>query len=215
MSSLEIRYIPLFRVQKWHWERNPKKHDTNKIIESIAANGFRDPPAYDSALNNGDGGIVEGNGRIEALVHMRDAKMPVPKYLALDENSEWCVPILFGADSLSCTAAERYGVDHNNLTLFGFSAVEAAEIWDKQAYVELLMSLKTADNLPASVNEADLEKILASAVPVEKKPKGEKPLSFFVTAEERKIIETALEAANMNNVSQALVQICEVFLQGN
>ena len=60
------------------WERNPKLHDIGSIIESIKRYGFKDAPKYEPLLNEGAGGIVEGNGRIEALVTMRRLGDEVP-----------------------------------------------------------------------------------------------------------------------------------------
>lgn len=60
-EQLSLRYVPLSTVRRW--ERNPKRHDTPAIAESIWRHGFGDPPKYDSALE----ALVYGNGRTEAL----------------------------------------------------------------------------------------------------------------------------------------------------
>ncbi len=219
-NEIYIKYIPLTTVKKWHWDRNPKQHDLDKIIQSIQENGFRDPPAYDGALNSGRGGIVEGNGRVEALSKMYELGMAPPKYIAVDEDSQWCVPILFGADSESAQFAERYGIDHNNLTITNFSPTEVARVWDGDLYKELLRSLQVKDSLPVSVSEIDLEGILNNAVVEVKEPKNSeggadnKYIKFkFDHPDDRAIIEDALTQTGLSNRSEALLLICNNYLR--
>ena len=64
-NLLRIEYIKLDQAALW--EKNPKKHDIDLIIQSIEKYGFKDPPKFEPSLNNNEGGFVEGNGRIEAL----------------------------------------------------------------------------------------------------------------------------------------------------
>lgn len=131
---ITLKYVPL-RLARF-WDRNPKKHDLPKLVESIAQHGFKDPPAYDLTLD----GFVEGNGRTEALQWMAMNDRPRPRGIAIDvQTGEWCMPVLFGVDARSRQAAERYGIDHNNLVLAGggFSAVELARNWEP-AYLAIL-----------------------------------------------------------------------------
>lgn len=141
-ERLEIRYVRLSDVRRWN--RNPKKHDIGALVQSIRKHGFKNPPKFEPALNNGQGGLVIGNGRDEALEWMEkeDPANP-PRGIATDEQGAWLVPIVFGVDAASQNAAESYGVDDNNLTMMGgdFGAFDLSKMWDEQAYNELLLGL--------------------------------------------------------------------------
>ncbi len=132
------------------WERNPKLHDIGSIIESIKRYGFKDAPKYEPLLNEGAGGIVEGNGRIEALVTMRRLGDEVPAGILSDEK-DWYVPVLFGIDAKSENEAISYGIDHNNIVMLGgnFMPLDIAGIWDEKEYLNLIQSL---DITPVSVD---------------------------------------------------------------
>lgn len=154
-----LKYIPLSAVRSW--DRNPKKHDLQKLVESIETHGFRDPPAYDVQLD----AFVEGNGRTEALQWMARHGRERPRGIALDvQTGEWCIPVIFGVDAKSRLAAERYGIDHNNLVLAGgdFTAADYARNWDPR-YAEILQELAHAQQLPVSIDGDDLDALLAVA----------------------------------------------------
>jgi hypothetical protein len=116
-ERLRVEYIPLDLALVW--EDNKKLHDIPKLIESFETHGFKDPPKFEPVLNDGRGGIVEGNGRMEALAKMRREAIPPPRGIAVTEDGVWLVPVLFGVDAASEAAAEAYGVDHNATTLAG------------------------------------------------------------------------------------------------
>jgi len=157
-----IRYIPLSQVSKW--ERNPKLHDMNGLIKALRSYGFQILPKFDHALNEGRGGIVFGNGRIEALTLMFNEGGTPPAGIAVAEDGSWHVPILFGNDLPSQAQAEAFALDHNNLVLAGggFSAVYMTQIWDEGSYVNLLVELNQAAHLPVTVTEPDLELLMGA-----------------------------------------------------
>ena len=157
---LRLEYVPLATVALW--DRNPKRHDVGGIIESIERYGFKDPPKFEPALNDGEGGIVEGNGRTVVLRMMqadyeKEGKEP-PRGIALSDG-DWAVPVLFGVDAASQGAAEAYAIDHNNLTMAGgdFDGFEMARLWDR-TYVDIASEL---DELPVTL-DADTLSILIS-----------------------------------------------------
>ena len=162
---LRLEYVPLDLAMLW--DDNKKIHDTGQLIASIERYGFKDPPKYEPHLNDGRGGIVEGNGRFEALAQMRRDGFPAPRGVAVID-SQWLVPVLFGVDAASEAAATAYGIDHNNLTLAGslFGAVQIAALWN-DGYVEQLQRLAGDNLLPVSVAQDDLALLgtLASGVP--------------------------------------------------
>lgn len=162
-GGLTLRYIPLSHAVTLAWGDNPKLHDTQAIVESIERHGFKDPPKFEPALNGGGGGIVEGNGRIQALAYMKRQKNDPPEGIGVDEE-DWYIPVLFGVDASSSSAAEAYGVDHNNLVLSGgdFTAKDVARLWNP-GYLDVLTRLQDTDELPTSVSTEAMNAIMQSA----------------------------------------------------
>jgi DNA modification methylase len=157
---LRIEYIPLDQARRW--DRNPKKHDAGAIAASIERHGFKDPPKFEPLLNGGEGGIVEGNGRIEVLEAMRAQGRKAPRGV-LAQDDQWLIPLLFGVDAASQAAAESYGVDHNNLVLSGgdYTAVDMMRLWEPGAYTDILQGLEELGELPISVDADDLATLLS------------------------------------------------------
>lgn len=120
---LTLKYVPISAAKLW--DRNAKLHDLPALADSIALHGFRDPPAYDAALD----AFVEGNGRTEALQQMHAHGRERPR-----AGVGWMRRPASGAfrcclvSMRARLAAERYGIDHNNLVLAGgdFTAVDMA-----------------------------------------------------------------------------------------
>ena len=112
--------------------QNYKKHDIGGIVESFKRYGFKDPLKFESLLNDGKGGIVEGNGRLEALFAMKQNSEEPPRGIAITKDGDWAVPVLFGVDAESEKQAMAYAIDHNNLTMSGgdFSLSEIMRMWD-------------------------------------------------------------------------------------
>lgn len=76
---LTIRYVTLDQALAWRWGENPKRHDLERMVASIRTHGFRDPSIYDGSLD----GIPAGNGRLEALEHLRDSGEDAPRGVGL------------------------------------------------------------------------------------------------------------------------------------
>jgi hypothetical protein len=160
---LRLEYVPLSQVILW--DRNPKLHDIGGLVESIKRHGFKDPLKFEPALNDGEGGIVEGNGRGQALeaMHRQEPDKPPRGIDVIKDTGEWAVPVLFGVDAESEQAAEAYGVDHNNLTYMGGEGVnlwDLARMWDHEAYLGLLSDLAEGEVLPISISGDDLDALL-------------------------------------------------------
>ena len=79
MSEEELRliYMPLGEISLL--QGNAKRHDLQKIAESIQRYGYKNPARYEPTLNNGDGGVVAGNGRIESLRWMQQQGRDAPR----------------------------------------------------------------------------------------------------------------------------------------
>lgn len=160
-TPIELRYVRVKDVL--FWDNNPKKHSLDAIIGSIKEHGFRDPSAYDATLN----GLVEGNGRAEALSLMQKNKFDVPRGILVDkETGDWCMPVLFGIDAPSKLAAERYAIDHNNLTMLGgdFTAYDMAKMWETAGYKSILGTFKDAKAQTFSLDANDIHMILNASV---------------------------------------------------
>jgi hypothetical protein len=143
-SELTLKYVPLSKLT--YWEQNPKLHDIGAISASIKKHGFRDPLGWDCQLNGGEGGVIEGNGRLETLTKMKEQKSPVPRGI-LEADGDWLVPVLFGVDAESEAAAQAFGIDHNSLTMMGgaFTALDISKLYDT-TYLDLLEDLMAKDS---------------------------------------------------------------------
>lgn len=149
---LKLEYVYLKTISKWN--RNARRHGLREIIASIREHGFKDPMKWESALNNGTGGVVEGNGRDDALLVMfaEDCENPPRGVVYDDSASDWIVPVLFGVDAESQAAAEAYAVDHNNTALAGaFSEAEIMRIW-KPEMGAVISEIAKSDHKPATVS---------------------------------------------------------------
>ena len=160
---LELRYIPLDSAAELLWIDNPKRHDIGGVVESIRKNGFRDPSSFDSNLINvrgGQGALVEGNGRMEALTWMKWNEEDAPRGVAVHkETGAWCIPVHFGLDATSAAAAKAYAIDHNNLVMAGgdFTAYDMARMWDNERYIGVLQSAIEGGEEMQTVDADDLE----------------------------------------------------------
>lgn len=155
-DRLELRYIPLSQARKW--EANPKLHDFDSLERSIVTHGFGDPPKFDSTLN----ALVYGNGRAEVLVRLRDSGKKPPRGIAVLDNGEWAVPVIFGVDSKSRDAAVAFAIDHNNLTLLGggLGLTDILSIWDEEELRCVLEEAPGSRDLLASLDESAIYSIL-------------------------------------------------------
>lgn len=162
-EELAVEYRPLSEVVRW--ERNPKRHDLEVLVESFQAYGFKDPIKHEPLLNGGSGGIIEGNGRSHALEMMRDLGMEAPRGVKV-EGGEWMVPVLLGVDARSEREAESYGVDHNAIGLLG-TPLSVDELYPEGALqdldIETLVEFEL-DSLEGIPDEAEMD---ADMVPQE------------------------------------------------
>lgn len=159
-ERLTLHYVRVQTVPLWG--ENPKRHHLGGIIESIETNGFRDPATWDSEL----GGVIEGNGRVTALRMMEDKAYLIPRGILKHKiEGYWCMPVLFGVDAKSRSAAESYAIDHNNLTLLGgeFSFYDVVKMWDQDAYAQVLQGLSDEGDMPVTVDYEDLNLLLSDS----------------------------------------------------
>lgn len=163
-TLLRLEYVPLAQVLAWTWGANPKQHELEELIDAFLRYGFQDPPKYDPNLNDGHGGLAHGNGRIAALSLMQQRQMEPPRGIPTDkERGDWLAPVIFGNDLPSQEVASAYAIDHNNLTMAGgdFADWEIARMYDRQQYTAMLRELDHADQLPETVESADIFQSIA------------------------------------------------------
>jgi hypothetical protein len=157
---LSLKYIPISQAELF--ESNAKLHNLDQIIQSIARYGFKSACKWESTLNDGRGGIVAGNGRVEALREMERRGDDLPIGIAQNETGEWCVPVLFGVEAESEAIARAYALDDNNLTLLGgdFGVEDLMKLYDQELLLSELEELSQYDEVPVSIGEANLEELL-------------------------------------------------------
>lgn len=173
---LTLEYVYLKTVAQW--KRNARRHGLQKIINSIRDHGFKDPLKWEPELNDGQGGIVEGNGRDDALIVMfAEDKMSPPRGIKYDESADdWIIPVLFGVDAESQAAAESYAIDHNNTALEGaFSETEIMKLW-KPEIAGVIVELSQAEKRPGTISKELSESI---ARMLEKKKQATGPIDLF------------------------------------
>ena len=155
-ERLELRYIALTQARRW--DENPKRHDLDALVRSIETHGFGDPPKLDSTL----GALVYGNGRAEALEHMRQAGKEPPRGIGVTDDGDWAIPVIFGVDAESRAAAVAFAIDHNNLTLLGggLAAEDLLQIWDEEGLQRVLEETPDAGPLLASLTREDVDALL-------------------------------------------------------
>ena len=144
------------------FERNPKLHNRALIADAIRRYGLKKPLRWEPTLNGGTGAIVAGNGRIATLREMHQNGEPPPRGVRVDSQGMWLVPILVGVDAASESEAQSYAIDDNNLVLAGtgLSADDVAQLYDRAAYLALLEELKTEEEVPSTLDEAELDALL-------------------------------------------------------
>lgn len=164
-TKLEIQYLLLSELVNKFLDGNAKKHDIGKIVDSIQRYGFRDPLAIDATLNKGNGAVVEGNGRLEALLRLQEQGAKPPRFVAVVEG-DWAIPCIVGGDSKTESEGKAYSIDHNLVGMFGgeFTALDMSKLFDEQPYLEMLEGLAKAGDLPVSVDGDDLDLLLQQIV---------------------------------------------------
>lgn len=92
--------------------------------------------------------------------------MPPPRGVLLNEETgQWAIPVLFGLDANSLSAAERFALDHNNLTMAGgdFTSHNMMHhLYNPDTYLSILDRLNVNDQLPITVGDEDIKNMKAS-----------------------------------------------------
>ncbi|WP_329317152.1 ParB N-terminal domain-containing protein (plasmid) [Streptomyces sp. NBC_01278] len=125
---------------------NPKRHEIERLIESIESHGFLDQFIVDERT----GLIIGGHGRREALIEMQSRGARLPAGLLVDDDGGWLVPVQRGWASRDDLEAKAVIIKLNRLSEAGG--------WDSRSLAEYLEELATGDAaLFDSLNFADDE----------------------------------------------------------
>ncbi|MYW67112.1 hypothetical protein GTY65_24030 [Streptomyces sp. SID8379] len=144
---------------------NPKKHEVERIIESIRTHGFVDQPIADERT----GTILGGHGRREALIEMQARGEQLPAGLLLDHDGGWLVPVQRGWASRSDVEAKALNIKLNLIGADGGwrprslaayledIVTEDAALYDSLAIpdekLEDLLRQVDPETLPGAINE--------------------------------------------------------------
>jgi hypothetical protein len=163
---LNLKYLPISQAELF--DNNAKLHNIDQIIQSITRYGFKSACKWEGKLNDGRGGIVAGNGRVEALRVMEERGDNLPIGIAQDETGEWCVPVLFGVEAESEKIARAYALDNNNLTLLGgnLALADLKKLYNQELLMSELEELAQSGDLPVTFDNDFVEdslQLLASS----------------------------------------------------
>ncbi|WP_435059435.1 ParB N-terminal domain-containing protein [Streptomyces sp. bgisy060] len=135
---------------------NPRRHEIERIIESITTHGFVDQPIADERT----GTILGGHGRREALIEMQARGARLPDGILLDNDGGWLVPVQRGWASRSDAEAKALNIKLNRLTQDGG--------WDPRALASYFEDIVTADAAlydSLAIPDEELETLLRQVDP--------------------------------------------------
>lgn len=130
MRDLSLNYEPLDDLLKAVRSDNPKLHDLHALDASFDRFGYVTP----IVVNDADGKVLEGHGRLEALKKLRASGARPPDGIRTGPDGSWLVPVVRGAN-LSEQQAAAFLIAANRITELGG--------WDHEALAALLASLES------------------------------------------------------------------------
>ncbi len=125
---IRITYDPLDELASRFHPDNPKAHDLGAISASIERFGFHTPVL----VNDEDGRLIEGHGRVEALLALRASNADPPNGIRVAADGGWLVPAVHGS-RLAADEARAFLVAANRTVELGG--------WDEQRLAALLHDL--------------------------------------------------------------------------
>ena len=116
---ITVEYIDLDDIIEA--DNNPKDHDLGQIYQSIKRFGFNNP----IILNDSNGKLLVGHGRLQALKMMRDNGEQAPDRIQVELDTGdgtieyWKVPVIKGINIDNPAEAQAYLLADNRLTELG------------------------------------------------------------------------------------------------
>lgn len=111
-QMIRVEYIDLDEIVEA--DNNPKDHDLGVIYQSINRFGFNNP----IILNDANGKLLVGHGRLQALKMIRDAGEDAPERIVVEDGC-WQVPVIKGVNIDNPAEAQAYLLADNRLTELG------------------------------------------------------------------------------------------------
>ncbi len=142
---------------------NPKRHDLAALDSSVERFGYVTP----IVVNDTDGRILEGHGRVETLLRLRACGAEPPPGIQVGSTGEWRVPTVHGID-LSPDDARAFLIAANRTVELGG--------WDEARLAALLSDLAQSEKGLDAIgfSEADLS-VLLESLDIHAPPGGSDP----------------------------------------
>jgi hypothetical protein len=177
---------------------NPKKHNFEELQASVKRFGFTQP----LLMNEKDGRLVAGHGRMETLQQLKAAGGSPPGRVQVSPDGEWLVPVLRGVSFTDEAEAKAYLLADNRLTEIGG--------WDDAALSEMLKELEDVNGLVGvGFTVSEVDKLLKSSDPDVAGATGDSPEEKFQRFQNADIKQVVLyfEGAEYDRVVARLAAI--------
>ncbi len=131
-NSLRVEYLPLSSLKAA--KRNPKRHQIDTVLASMARFGYVAPMILDERT----GRLVVGHGRLDSLKRAKAEGKEPPERIRI-KNDEWLVPVVRGVAFANDSEAQAYLLADNQTTILGG--------WDDDELKEIIASLGAEEAL--------------------------------------------------------------------
>jgi hypothetical protein len=156
--QLSIEYLDLQEIAKW--PRNPKDHDVSALRASFGRFGFVNPVI----VNETNGHLLVGHGRVETLEALQAAGAPPPDGIQ-KEGPKWLVPVVRGV-YIEDDEHGAYVIADNRL-------VELGGWGDEGLLLALLQEIDERSGVEGTgFRRSDMEKMLSRAQKAAEKETG-------------------------------------------
>lgn len=160
---MRIDYMVLSDLTQRKWSGNPKDHNMVQLHGLMEKYGFVAP----IAINEENGELLWGHGRIDTLVQRKAAGESVPDRCR-EEDGDWLVPVIRGIRLDEDDGHAYVLADNRSVELGG---------WDMTMLAEALHDLSDGDEHEITIigwSDQDLEDILAMLGPPSQEDQEEK-----------------------------------------
>lgn len=150
-GDVRVEYMTLTELSERRWDHNPKRHNTEELLNSFGRFGYTQPPM----INERTGTLVAGHGRVEGLKVLKESGQAPPERVRV-QGGEWLVPVLRGIRFETDRDAEAYAIADNSLVELGG--------WDDDELLNILNGFSELDYRGTGFTPDDLDRLVSSAV---------------------------------------------------